>query len=178
MLGRVILLTPVKSNLKNPVSDCQVFSSAPFCCWPHHLYGVKLHTLTLKAGPDPAQLRRGCWWPSTGLKGLEINGAGSARKLGFPWWPAWFFPPQLPALQGRLLCPIWVHMKLMKSQRNIFHTSYCVLATVTYMLLVKYWLRLFQGGGERVPFTCLIYMSNIKLKWNMWLIAYKVLCQV
>lgn len=27
----VILLTPVKSNLKNPVSDCQVFSSAPFC---------------------------------------------------------------------------------------------------------------------------------------------------
>lgn len=64
-------------------------------------------------------------------------------------------PTLLPALQGRSLCPILVHMKLMKSHHNVFHTSYCVLATVTYMLLIKYWLRLLQGeqwGWRESPF--------------------------
>lgn len=85
------------------------------------------------------------------------------KKTCFSMVTCMVVPPL--ALQGRSLCPILVHMKLMKSQHNIFHTSYCVLATATYTLLVKYWLRLLQGeewGGEGVPFTCLIYMSNIK----------------
>lgn len=81
--------------------------------------------------------------------------------------PHGFSPLNLSALQGRSLHLRLVHVKLMKSQRNIFHTSCCVLAAESYMLLVKDLLHLFKGeewGWRESPFHYLIYLPNIKLK--------------
>lgn len=91
---RVISLTPTKSNLQNSVSDGSVSFSAPFCWWSHHRCGLALDTLTSKAMPNSAQLRRQRRGPSTGL---QINGACSTGKQlvcssVFAWCPAWLSP--------------------------------------------------------------------------------------
>lgn len=154
---RIILLTPVKSSLKNPVNDSQV-------------------PLLLHSVDDHITFTGLCWTPWPQQQGQTLLSSGG-EALDHPQvWKTWkkmghavqenlFFHGDLHGCSP-LSSPRQVTVPHIGShETNIFHTSYCVLATATYTLLVKYWLRLLQGeewGGEGVPFTCLIYMSNIK----------------